>query len=71
MSDRRVTLTRRFGQVHTDPTADVLCTAIDEVLSEANLGLPEEDLIEHPNAWMTRGWRDGESWALLGADPIP
>ena len=68
MTERRVTLTRRFGQVHIDPSADDMCAAIDEVLTEGRLGLPEADLVEHPNAWMTRGWPDGASWALLVVD---
>jgi len=67
MSTRSCTLENRFGDKDNSspPTDSELLLAASEVLNEAALmtqyaQLSEDDLAEHPNAWLDSGVEDGE-----------
>jgi hypothetical protein len=57
-------LIRRFGSGSTMPSELDLVAAAHEVLAEDNPACTESDYREHPSAWLTYGYQDGEKWVV-------
>lgn len=60
MPTRTVTLTFRFGGARNDPTIEDMRYALNEIYAETELAIPQSDLAEHPNTWLTAVSEDGE-----------
>ena len=61
----RLELTFRFGDHKTSPNRTDMERALTEVFRESVLGLPEEDLTEHPSSWLTLGRDVEDRWSTL------
>ena len=61
-------LEMRFGESHDNPTEEQMKQAIRELFHEDQLGLGEGDCAEHPNAWLTFGFQNGDKWSVVTLD---